>query len=202
MSSVTWEIKQHIAKISKPDKNGWSKELNLISWNGRDPTYDLRAWSSDHSSCGKGISLSREDLLVLKAVLNGTKPIEQSEYSTQVEKVDSMPKVEASEQPKEVDSHDRSPVEEVKESTAFQQLGVSELFADEETEEVEETEGTPIESQPSEVGSEEAEGTSIESQMSETESIVLPKVEILEAPTFVNGALDFSNFKYRKVEVG
>jgi hypothetical protein len=43
-----------IEVLSKPalsrvegSASGWSKELNLISWNDRDPKYDLREWSPD-----------------------------------------------------------------------------------------------------------------------------------------------------------
>jgi hypothetical protein len=50
--------------------SGWAKELNLISWNDREPKYDLRDWSADHEKMGKGVTLSREELLALKALLN------------------------------------------------------------------------------------------------------------------------------------
>lgn len=41
-------------------KKGWNKELNLISWNGREPKYDIREWSPEHDKMGKGITLSEE----------------------------------------------------------------------------------------------------------------------------------------------
>jgi hypothetical protein len=50
--------------------SGWAKELNLISWNDRDAKYDLRDWSADHSKMGKGVTLSREELLALRELLN------------------------------------------------------------------------------------------------------------------------------------
>jgi len=50
--------------------SGWAKELNVISWNDRDPKYDLRDWSADGSKMGKGVTLSKEELLALKELLN------------------------------------------------------------------------------------------------------------------------------------
>ena len=34
MSEITFEIKHHIGVLSESAK-GWTKELNLVSWNGR-----------------------------------------------------------------------------------------------------------------------------------------------------------------------
>jgi hypothetical protein len=70
MTDIKYEIVKNIAVLSK-SASGWAKELNLISWNDRDPKYDLRDWSADHSKMGKGVTLTREDLLALKDVLNG-----------------------------------------------------------------------------------------------------------------------------------
>ena len=50
--------------------SGWTKELNLISWNDRDAKYDIRDWSADHEKMGKGVTLSAEELLAFKALLN------------------------------------------------------------------------------------------------------------------------------------
>ena len=69
MSEIKYEIVKQIGILSK-SASGWSKELNLISWNDRDPKYDLRDWSPDREKMGKGVTLSREDLLALKELLN------------------------------------------------------------------------------------------------------------------------------------
>lgn len=52
------------------NNKGWTKELNLISWNDREPKYDLRDWSPDHEKMGKGITLNAEELKKLRDVLN------------------------------------------------------------------------------------------------------------------------------------
>jgi hypothetical protein len=69
MSDIKYEIVKSIGVVST-SASGWSKELNLISWNDREPKYDLRDWSADHSKMGKGVTLTREELLALKELLN------------------------------------------------------------------------------------------------------------------------------------
>ena len=63
-----YEIIKSIAVLST-EKSGWTKELNLIAWNGKTPKYDLRSWSPDHQKMGKGVTLSDEEISALKAVL-------------------------------------------------------------------------------------------------------------------------------------
>lgn len=69
MSEIKYEIIKQIGVLSKAS-SGWSKELNLISWNDREAKYDLRDWSPDRAKMGKGATLSREELLALKELLN------------------------------------------------------------------------------------------------------------------------------------
>ena len=68
MVDIKYEIVERIAVLSESSK-GWTKELNLISWNDRDPKYDIREWSPDHAKMGKGITLSDEEVGVLKKAL-------------------------------------------------------------------------------------------------------------------------------------
>ena len=70
MNEIKFEILKNIGVLST-SASGWSKELNLISWNDREPKYDLRDWSADHSKMGKGITLSAEELQALKELLKG-----------------------------------------------------------------------------------------------------------------------------------
>jgi hypothetical protein len=69
MADIKYEIVQKIGVISRAG-SGWTKELNLISWNDREPKYDLRDWSADGSKMGKGVTLSKEELAALKELLN------------------------------------------------------------------------------------------------------------------------------------
>ena len=69
MSDINFEILQTVGKLST-SPSGWAKELNLVRWNDREPKYDLRDWSKEHDKMGKGITLSREELIALKDLLN------------------------------------------------------------------------------------------------------------------------------------
>lgn len=69
MADIKFEIVEEIAKLSESSK-GWTKELNLISWNDRSPKYDLREWSPEHERMGKGVTLSKEDMIKLRDTLN------------------------------------------------------------------------------------------------------------------------------------
>jgi len=68
MSDIKYEIVKKIGVLSK-STSGWAKELNLISWNDREPKYDLRDWSADGTKMGKGVTLSKEELIALKELL-------------------------------------------------------------------------------------------------------------------------------------
>ena len=69
MSEIKYEIVKKIGVLST-SASGWAKEVNLISWNDRDPKYDIREWSPDRGKMGKGVTLSKEELSALKALLN------------------------------------------------------------------------------------------------------------------------------------
>ncbi len=70
MANIKYEITEEIGILSKSSK-GWTKELNLISWNDRASKYDLRDWAPDHEKMGKGVTLSKEELKALRDILNG-----------------------------------------------------------------------------------------------------------------------------------
>ncbi|QUH28103.1 YdbC family protein [Vallitalea guaymasensis] len=69
MPNIKYEIKETVGILSENNK-GWAKELNLISWNDREPKYDLRDWGPEHEKMGKGVTLSRDELKKLKELLN------------------------------------------------------------------------------------------------------------------------------------
>jgi hypothetical protein len=69
MVEIKFEIIKKFGVLSKSEK-GWVKELNLVSWNDREPKYDIRDWSPDGKTMGKGVTLSKEELVVLRELLN------------------------------------------------------------------------------------------------------------------------------------
>jgi len=68
MKDIQYEIKQEIAVLSENDSS-YTKEINLVSWNGREPKYDIRSFSPKREKCGKGITLTEtEARRLLKAL--------------------------------------------------------------------------------------------------------------------------------------
>ena len=68
MAEFKYEITERIAVLST-NANGWERQLNMVSWNDREPKYDIRDWAPNGTKMGKGISLSHEELVMLKGVL-------------------------------------------------------------------------------------------------------------------------------------
>ena len=68
MADITFEIVEELGVLSTPAK-GWTKELNLVSWNGRPPKYDIREWSPEHEKMGKGLTFSEEEMAALAKLL-------------------------------------------------------------------------------------------------------------------------------------
>jgi hypothetical protein len=69
MAEFKFEIVKNFGTIS--NNNGWVKEVNLISWNNREPVYDIRSWQETHDQMGKGITLTVEEIKTLRDLLNG-----------------------------------------------------------------------------------------------------------------------------------
>lgn len=68
MADIKFEIKEHIGVLSKSEK-GWTKELNVVSWNGRGPKYEVRDWAPDHERAGKGVTLTVDELAKLAELI-------------------------------------------------------------------------------------------------------------------------------------
>ncbi len=69
MAEITFAIKENIGVLAESAK-GWTKELNLVSWNDKPAKYDIREWDPLHEKMGKGITFSTEELRKLKELLN------------------------------------------------------------------------------------------------------------------------------------
>ena len=68
MADIKYEIKEELGTLSENAK-GWTKELNLISWNDAAPKYDIRDWAPDHEKMGKGVTLTKEEAAALFELL-------------------------------------------------------------------------------------------------------------------------------------
>ena len=65
----SFSIEKNLGVISQ-GKGGWNLELNFVSWGGLPAKYDIRSWSADHEKMGKGITLTQEEAVALKNLLN------------------------------------------------------------------------------------------------------------------------------------
>lgn len=68
MSEIQYEIKKEIAVLSTSG-SGYTKEINLISWNGKEPKCDIRSFSPNREKCGKGITLTEAEVKLLLEAL-------------------------------------------------------------------------------------------------------------------------------------
>jgi hypothetical protein len=64
--TFSYEVTQQLAVLSQ--NGAISKELNLISYNGEAPKYDLRTWrrTPEKVTLMKGLTLSDEEMELLK----------------------------------------------------------------------------------------------------------------------------------------
>ena len=70
MAEIKYEIVQEICVLSESAR-GWTKELNLVSWNDREPKFDIREWAPEHSRMGTGVTLSKEEMqMILDTMAN------------------------------------------------------------------------------------------------------------------------------------
>jgi hypothetical protein len=71
MDEIQFDVVKHLGVVSE-GKGGWKKELNLVSWNGRESKLDVREWAPDRKKMGKGITLTPEEAAKLAELLQGT----------------------------------------------------------------------------------------------------------------------------------
>ncbi len=69
MAEITFKITKELGVISENQK-GWTRELNMVSWNDHDPKYDIRDWSPDHTRMSKGVSMTEEEMQKLVELFN------------------------------------------------------------------------------------------------------------------------------------
>lgn len=58
---ISFDIVEHIGVITTYS-TGWNKEINLVSWNGAGPKYDIREWSPDHAHMSRGVTLHEKEM--------------------------------------------------------------------------------------------------------------------------------------------
>ena len=66
--SISCEIVESIAVLSENEK-GYTKEINLVRWNGAEPKFDIRNWHPGRVRSGKGIALTKDEIINLMEAL-------------------------------------------------------------------------------------------------------------------------------------
>ena len=61
---ISFEIVERLGVLAAY-QTGWRKEINLVSWNGGVPTYDIRDWAPDHDRMSRGITLHEKEMRLL-----------------------------------------------------------------------------------------------------------------------------------------
>ncbi|HAQ39958.1 MAG TPA: hypothetical protein DCM73_03380 [Clostridiales bacterium] len=69
MAEIKYEITEELAVLSESAR-GWTKEINMVSWNDREAKFDIREWSPEHERMGKGVTLSKEEAKIIRDILN------------------------------------------------------------------------------------------------------------------------------------
>lgn len=69
MAEIKFEITKNLGVLSESAK-GWTKEVNLVSWNNYPAKYDIREWDPEHVKMGKGVTLNAEEIKQLRDILN------------------------------------------------------------------------------------------------------------------------------------
>ena len=67
-NEVSFTIEKHIGVIST-SQNGWTKELNLVSWNERPAKFDIRDWDENHEKMSRGITLTEDEMNKIVALV-------------------------------------------------------------------------------------------------------------------------------------
>ncbi|MCD7796603.1 MAG: hypothetical protein LUG95_03025 [Clostridiales bacterium] len=68
MPEIRYEITEHLGVISETAR-GWTREVNMISWNGREAKIDVRDWSPDHSKMSKGLTFTTDEVKELVKIV-------------------------------------------------------------------------------------------------------------------------------------
>ncbi len=58
----SFEIVEHICTIAEGRQDGYSKELNYVAFNGKNPKWDVREWNTDHTKMTKGLNFTDEEI--------------------------------------------------------------------------------------------------------------------------------------------
>ena len=70
-NDVTFDIMEHIAVLDEVGgrEEKWTKEINVVAWNGGKPKIDVRDWNGSHDRMSRGITLTEEQAMKMTKAL-------------------------------------------------------------------------------------------------------------------------------------
>lgn len=70
-NDITFEIMEHIGVIDIIDnrEEKWTKEVNVVAWNGGKPKIDVRDWNEAHDRMSRGITLTEDQAMKMTKAL-------------------------------------------------------------------------------------------------------------------------------------
>ena len=70
-NDITFEIMEHIGTIDVIDgrEEKWTKEVNVVAWNGGKPKIDVRDWNEKHDRMSRGITLTEDQAMKMTKAL-------------------------------------------------------------------------------------------------------------------------------------
>ena len=58
---VTCDLMENLVVFGRRKNSEWTKEANIVAWNGGEPKLDIREWDPDHERMSKGITLFEDE---------------------------------------------------------------------------------------------------------------------------------------------
>ena len=65
---ITFNITRHFGVLDT-SQSGWTKEVNLVEWNGKPEKLDIREWDPEHEHMSRGVTLRKNETLTLLDIL-------------------------------------------------------------------------------------------------------------------------------------
>ena len=65
---IRYELLERIGVLSRKE-NGWTREVNIVSWNDNPGKVDIREWDPDHKRMTRGVTLFEDEAEKLTKVL-------------------------------------------------------------------------------------------------------------------------------------
>ena len=72
--SIEFKLISRIGVIKTNQATGWSREINMVSWNGGIPKYDIRDWNPEHTRMTRGLTLYEDEMMKLAEILGNMFP--------------------------------------------------------------------------------------------------------------------------------